>query len=302
MNGIVLGGSLYCRKEPSTSAAYYGRFSNGDVISVQTISGNSQWYKTSWNGSVGYVMKSYVAVADDTVKVTATNVNVRNAPNITNSSVLYMLSSPSTATVEDVTNDWVKIHPSGKAIGWINADYVEKNSSSSSGNSSGFPWSVSTDTSNSYPYSKVRGTAYIYDEANSEASHVHSYSEGTRLTVHDENANFVYVTSGEYLLRSAVDVSYCVKAPTFLFGSGTLLRGSSGWEVYTLQHYLNRYLASRRYAQTYVNGNFDDTTEINVESFQMYMNSKYNAGLDVDGKVGAQTRKWLACYVQNECN
>ena len=62
-------------------------------------------------------MKSFVAVASDTVEVNATNVNVRNSAN--GSTVLYTLSSPATATVQDVSSDWVKIQPSGKKVGWI---------------------------------------------------------------------------------------------------------------------------------------------------------------------------------------
>ena len=65
-NGIVLGGSLRCRKTPASTGAVLGSFSNGTVLTV-TISSDADWYQTTWNGSVGYVMKSFVAVANDTV-------------------------------------------------------------------------------------------------------------------------------------------------------------------------------------------------------------------------------------------
>ena len=130
-NGIVLGGSLRCRKTPASTGAVWGSFSNGTLLTV-TNSSDADWYQTNWNGSVGYVMKSFVAVANDTVKVNATNVNVRDNPSTSGTTVLYRLSSPTTATVVSVTSNWVKIQPSGKSAGWIYADYVDKSGSGSS--------------------------------------------------------------------------------------------------------------------------------------------------------------------------
>ena len=50
-NGIVLGGSLRCRKTPASTGAVWGSFSNGTVLTV-TNSSNADWYQTTWNGSV----------------------------------------------------------------------------------------------------------------------------------------------------------------------------------------------------------------------------------------------------------
>lgn len=130
-NGIVLGGKLKFRKKASTSGTVITSIPTGTVLSVSAVSGNDSWYQTTYSTyGTGYVMKSFVAVASDTVEVNATNVNVRNSAN--GSTVLYTLSSPATATVQDVSSDWVKIQPSGKKVGWIKADYVNKKSSGSS--------------------------------------------------------------------------------------------------------------------------------------------------------------------------
>lgn len=145
-NGIVLGGKLKFRKTASTSGSVITSIPTGTVLSVTAVSGNDSWYQTTYSTyGTGYVMKSYVAVASDTVEVNATNVNVRNSAN--GSTVLYTLSSPATATVQDVSSDWVKIQPSGKKVGWIKADYVNKKSSgsSSSGGSSSGGSSSSSD-------------------------------------------------------------------------------------------------------------------------------------------------------------
>lgn len=146
-NGIVLGGKLKFRKTASTSGTVITSIPTGTVLSVTAVNGNDSWYQTTYSTyGTGYVMKSFVAVASDTVEVNATNVNVRNSAN--GSTVLYTLSSPATATVQDVSSNWVKIQPSGKKVGWIKADYVNKKSSGSSssgGNSSGGGSSSSSD-------------------------------------------------------------------------------------------------------------------------------------------------------------
>ena len=130
-NGIVLGGSLRCRENPSTSATIYGSFANGTVISV--TSENSGWYQTTWTtGSTGYVMKDFVAIVGDTVRVTGSNVNVRSGAGTSYGS-LYQLSSPTTATVKGMSNGWVKIKPASYSEGWMSATYLNKSSSGSGG-------------------------------------------------------------------------------------------------------------------------------------------------------------------------
>lgn len=131
MDGIVLGGSLNCRKEPSKSSTSLGRFSTGTLLTV-TNSSDTDWYQTTYNDSIGYVMKSFVAVSGDTVKVNASNVNVRDNASTTGTNVLYTLSSPTPASVLSVTSNWVNIQPEGKDSGWIHAKYVNLSTSNSS--------------------------------------------------------------------------------------------------------------------------------------------------------------------------
>ena len=165
-SGIVLGGALRCRKSPNGDV--WGKFSNGTFLNVSEVSGYPDWYQTTWQGSVGYVMKAYVAVAGDTVKVTGSNVNVRNSPSTSGTTVLYTLSSPSTATVKSVATGWVQIQPSGKSIGWISADYVNKNAS---GSSSGDTGTITDDghtgdSSSTYTNAKCIGNIYVYERNN----------------------------------------------------------------------------------------------------------------------------------------
>lgn len=60
--GTVIGGRLYCRKQPQTGYEYWGQFENGTVIALYTCSTNG-WYETRWpvgGSNIGYVMSQYV--------------------------------------------------------------------------------------------------------------------------------------------------------------------------------------------------------------------------------------------------
>lgn len=65
IEGIVGGGRLYCRKQPSRNAQAWGLFNDGELIYVRNVSGYSDWYETYWHDQtkVGYVMKTYVDAA-----------------------------------------------------------------------------------------------------------------------------------------------------------------------------------------------------------------------------------------------
>ena len=135
--GIVVDGALNCRQSPSASAPSYGTFPNGTRLSVSDVPSAPDWYQTTWtSGATGYVMKQYIVSAGDTIQVKGSNVNVRSGAGTTNP-VLYMLSNPATAPVQDVATasdgGWIKIAPSGMATGWIRYDFVTKYSSGSGG-------------------------------------------------------------------------------------------------------------------------------------------------------------------------
>ena len=139
--GIVVEGALNCRQSPSASAPTYGTFPNGTKLTVSDVLGAPDWLQTTWtSGVTGYVMKRYVVNAGDTIQVSATNVNVRSGAGTTNP-VLYMLSSPITAPVQDVATasdgGWIKIAPTGMAAGWIRYDFVTKYTSGNGGGSGG---------------------------------------------------------------------------------------------------------------------------------------------------------------------
>ena len=181
-NGIVLGGALKFRKSPSTSGTIMTSFPTGTKLSVSTVSGNDNWYTATVSGyGTGYLMKSYIAVAGDTVKVTGNDVNVRSSAS-TSGSRLYSLDAGVTATVQDVATDWVKIKPSGKTAGWISAKYVNKTSSGSSsgGGSTGGTLVLGTEFSGLHS-SLVTGDINIRKEPSTSAAKVDVIKEEVRF-------------------------------------------------------------------------------------------------------------------------
>ncbi len=167
-NGIVLGGALRCRQSASTSATVLGSFSNGSVISVTSY--NDSWYRTTWtNGSTGYVMKEFVAVVGDTVKVTGSNVNVRSGPGMGNSS-LYQLSSPTTATVQDMSTGWVKIKPVSHDAGWMSASYLNKHGSGG-GNGTVYPGITGNGHNSNVTAASIRANTGKYWETDTSTYH-----------------------------------------------------------------------------------------------------------------------------------
>lgn len=62
--GTVIGGKLYCRKQPKPKYNSWGRFENGTVIAIYSCS-TSGWYETRWpvgGNNIGYVMSKYVSL------------------------------------------------------------------------------------------------------------------------------------------------------------------------------------------------------------------------------------------------
>lgn len=62
--GTVIGGKLYCRKQPKPKYNSWGRFENGTVIAIYSCSA-SGWYETRWpvgGNNVGYVMSKFVSL------------------------------------------------------------------------------------------------------------------------------------------------------------------------------------------------------------------------------------------------
>ncbi len=85
-SGIVIGGKLNLREQPTTQSKPLALIPDGAQVTVSDY--DAQWYKTQYNGHNGYVMKQFVqlmpALPDAWTygKVTADPLNVRRRPSI----------------------------------------------------------------------------------------------------------------------------------------------------------------------------------------------------------------------------
>lgn len=84
--GQVTGGRLNLRSSCSTSGDPLIQILNNTIINVSTVSGQNEWFQTSYAGCTGYVMSRYVAITNDggtcTVTTSSGSLNVRVKPQI----------------------------------------------------------------------------------------------------------------------------------------------------------------------------------------------------------------------------
>lgn len=137
--GQVTGGRLYCRKQPSKSAAYWGQFADGATIPIKEY--DSTWYETYWGGissQTGYVMRQYITnenwsgssgdsypitVTVDTVKHgTGGTVNLRKTAS-TGAAVVTTIPNGSTVYVKSLSGTWLATKY-GSYTGFVMAKFI----------------------------------------------------------------------------------------------------------------------------------------------------------------------------------
>lgn len=304
-NGIVVGGSLNRRSSASEGSQAYGSYADGAYITISDY--NTDWYKTTftYNGvsTTGYVKKAYVVMVNDTVKVRKNDVKVRSGAG-QNFSEQYRVNSGDSGKITEIAKNssdgygWIKANY-GSGVGWVRGDMFNK---SASGGSSGGTGGTSSGGTVTYTGAKTIGNATLYEYNNPyDPTFTLGHTISGTVTVTDmTDPQWMMYKSGSEMFkvyRKKIDISYAGASANTVLGTSTLSSGSSGKNVYNLQHYLNRYLAQRGYAQITVDGSFGATTKQKVESFQQWYNSNMGGNLSVDGVVGPATREALVNYV-----
>lgn len=155
--GQVTGGRLYCRKQPSKSAAYWGQFADGATIPIKAY--DSTWYETYWGGvssQTGYVMRQYITnenwsgSSGDTYPIAATvdtvkhgkggTVNLRKTAS-DSAAVVTTIPDGSTVYVKSLTGTWLAAKY-GSYTGYVMAKFIvgsnEYNASSGGGTTSNY--------------------------------------------------------------------------------------------------------------------------------------------------------------------
>ena len=128
--GTVTGGSLNCRKQPSTGSTAWGQFQNGTTIPIYTCD-TSGWYETRWPASgsnIGYVMSQYVSMGGNTsglfygrVVVSNGTLNVRKT---IGGQVIGQLPNNRIIICEDIGNSsWCKTRYKGSTA-YVSSSFI----------------------------------------------------------------------------------------------------------------------------------------------------------------------------------
>ncbi|MDS0526633.1 SH3 domain-containing protein [Clostridium sp. SHJSY1] len=122
--------SVNVRNGASTSTSVIGSLTNGAV--VQILGTESNWYKISYNGSVGYVRNDFVVAGGSTGSASGTgtiklqdpssSVNVRNGAS-TSTSVIGSLTNGAVVQILGTESNWYKISYNG-GVGYVRNDFI----------------------------------------------------------------------------------------------------------------------------------------------------------------------------------
>lgn len=141
--GVINASAVRMRSGPGTGYGILGTYNKGTSMTVTGESGD--WYKVRYNGSDGYVYKTYVTLSqgsgftvtekEDTEAVVVSAVNMRTGP-ATGYTSMRVLGSGVRVTITGTSGNWSRVEYNG-STGYIFSSYLSTNlSSSGSGSTS----------------------------------------------------------------------------------------------------------------------------------------------------------------------
>lgn len=187
--GKVVGGSLNLRASCSTGSSALASIPNNTTLTVNTVSGQNDWFQTSFNGTSGYVVAQYIAVTSGTGTCTVTTasdpLNIRKTPS-TSATVIYTAAKGATLSLLDNSSvaGWFRVS-SASGTGWGSSDYLTADGGS--GGDYNYPIQAIVDTDKH----GVGGTLNMRAYASSTAE--------VLTTIPDEATIYVQTLSGEWL-------------------------------------------------------------------------------------------------------
>lgn len=187
--GKVVGGSLNLRASCSTGSSALASIPNNTTLTVNTVSGQNDWFQTSFNGTSGYVVAQYIAVTSGTGTCTMTTasdpLNIRKTPS-TSATVIYRAAKGATLSLLDNSSvaGWFRVS-SASGTGWGSSDYLTADGGS--GGDYNYPIQAIVDTDKH----GVGGTLNMRAYASSTAE--------VLTTIPDEATIYVQTLSGEWL-------------------------------------------------------------------------------------------------------
>ena len=192
---VKVSGGLNVRKGPGTGYAKLGALSNGASVKVTGSTGD--WYAIDYNGTTGYVSKSYITknttdtdepdVKDEsfTGRVTATgSLNVRKGPG-TSYGKLGQLVKGATVKVTGSTGDWYAIDYNGNT-GYVSKSYITKDTG------------IETDSVEKFEAEVNISSGYLRMRKGPDTSYpiVEYFRDGTNVTVTGISGDWYAITYG----------------------------------------------------------------------------------------------------------
>lgn len=136
----VTTSGLRVRSGPSLDHSILKNLNRGSVVVILERT-NSEWFRINFQGTVGFVNTAFLENVREAAnfnargRVTGSNVNVRQRPDI-NSSIVTRYPQNTTVNIVGINSGWYKINQNG-LIGYIRSDLVQITSgAASSGGSS----------------------------------------------------------------------------------------------------------------------------------------------------------------------
>lgn len=127
--GLVFGGALNLREQPSTSATRLASIPNETTLAVTDQ--NDDWYSTTYGNLSGYVMKQYVQLLNQTTDivlngtVTGGGLNLRQKASASTDRLILIPNQTELEVVDyDADGDWYRTSYGGYA-GYVMKQYVE---------------------------------------------------------------------------------------------------------------------------------------------------------------------------------
>ena len=119
------GGGLNLREAATTGARVLTSIPNGSTVGV--LERGDPWCRVQWNGHTGYVMTSYLTLADAPAEVTMyvgtpSGVNLREAPS-TDSAIVSGIPYGAAVTALGVNGEWRQVYYGGLQ-GYVMARYL----------------------------------------------------------------------------------------------------------------------------------------------------------------------------------
>lgn len=247
------GASLNLRSGPGTS---YSKVASIPANAILTITGiENGWYKTSYNGSEGYVSSDYITLStSSSAETTATEPTNTTRTGIlnTNGSSLNLRSGPGTGyskvasipagavlTITAEESGWYKTSYNGKT-GYVSADYITLVDSASAANSDlaaqviayakqfmGLPYVYGAAGPNSFDCSGYTSYVYKHFGYSLNRSAAGQYSNGTPIDLSQ-------IQPGDLILWRAYGSSKTATHVGIYIGNNQYIHASSTGKCITI--------------------------------------------------------------------